>query len=111
LTFTPVANPAQPGFTITYLGLSVSDGMATTTAENTVLAGAPVIVGTLAGQQTTDSQTIDPFSTVTLTDSPGVASLDVTITLTEVDGNPTDADGTLSGAGLTEIGVGLYALA
>jgi hypothetical protein len=111
ITFTPVAHPT-PGFTITYLGISVSDGTATTSATDTVLAGAPVITGAVAGQTTTDTAPIAPFTGVVLTDSPGVASLSVTIQVTLPDGTTlTDADGVLSGAGLTKTGVGTYVLA
>ncbi|QUD86870.1 beta strand repeat-containing protein [Phenylobacterium montanum] len=110
LSFTPISHPSVPGFTVTYMGLSVSDGTATTTAQNTIQAGAPVISGTVAGQTTRDNVSIDPFAHVTLTDSPGVNSLQTTIQLDDASGNPTDANGTLSGAGLTHAGVGIYTL-
>jgi hypothetical protein len=126
LQFVPIA-PSQPGVTITDFDLSVSDGMATTTAENSVLSGAPVITGTVAGQQTKDNQTINPFSTVSVTDSPGVSGLSVTIELRDAAspqyGPGTDANGSLSlpgsvqsdpfsqqGVSLCEIAPGTYIL-
>ena len=110
LTFTPVSNPAAPGFTLTYMGLSITDGAATTTASNTIEAGAPVISGVAIGQTTADNTPIAPFSHVALTDSPGVNSLSVTIQILDASSNPTDANGVLSGAGLTQTGVGTYSL-
>ena len=111
LTFTPVSRPDVPGFTLTSIGLSVSDGTTTTTASNTIEAGAPVIAGAAAGQATLDTHPVDPFSQVVLTDSPGVTSLSVTIQVTDAGGVATDANGLLSGAGLSYVGVGLYTLA
>jgi hypothetical protein len=111
LTFTPVSRPDVPGFTLTSIGLSVSDGTTTTTASNTIEAGAPVIAGAAAGQTTLDTHPLEPFSQVVLTDTPGVASLSVTIQVTDAGGLATDANGLLSGAGLSHVGVGLYTLA
>lgn len=110
LIFTPVSNPAAPGFTLTYLGLSITDGAATATASNTIEAGAPVISGVAVGQTTADNTPLAPFSQVVLTDSPGVNSLSVTIQILDASSNPTDLNGVLSGAGLTQSGVGTYTL-
>jgi hypothetical protein len=109
LKFTPAYNAS--GFTITYVGVSVSDGTATTTASTSIESGAPVIAGTVAGQATSDTTAIDPFASVKITDSPEFTSDTVTITLTDSGGAATDADGTLSGAGLTKAGTGIYQLA
>jgi plastocyanin len=108
VVFTPSYNAS--GFTITGLGLAVSDGTATTTASTEVLAGAPVFNGTVANQPVTDIGTIAPFSTVTITDSPEFTNDTVTITVTDINNVATDANGFLAGKGLTHIGVGLYAL-
>jgi Hint domain len=120
LQFTPIANPSQPGPVTTNFALSVSDGIATATADNTVLAGAPVITGTVAGQLAAADQSINPFSTVSLTDSPGVTNLNVLIDVRDSSssssGPTTDADGSLSlpgsvqGVSLHEMFPGIYSL-
>ena len=69
-----------------------------------------MISGVVAGQTTSDEATVDPFATVSITD-PNVSQTEtITITLSH-GGTPTDADGTLSGPGLTETGTGTYELA
>jgi len=99
LEFTPIPNPAKPGLTITNFDISVSDGQSTTTAENFVLAGAPVITGTAAGQMSFEDQPVNPFTAVTVTDSPGVTNMSVIIQLRDSATSPvgptTDANGTL----------------
>ena len=80
------------------------------TAIHAVNVVPPVISGTVAGQTTTDEATDQPFAGVTITDansSPEAETL--TITLTN-DGVATDADGTLSGTGLSQTGTGTYTL-
>ncbi|HTQ82677.1 MAG TPA: Hint domain-containing protein [Pseudolabrys sp.] len=100
IEFTPIPNPSQPGFTITDFDLSVSDGLATTTAENFVLAGAPVITGAVAGQMSLEDQPVNPFSAVTVTDSPDTTNMSVIIQLRDSGTSPagptTDANGTLA---------------
>jgi plastocyanin len=108
LTFTP--SYFASGYTITTLGLSVTDGTATTTTSTSVEAGAPVILGALSGQTTSDVAPIDPFASVKIKDSPEYASDTLTITVTDANEIDTDADGSLSGAGLTKVGVGIYEL-
>lgn len=72
---------------------------------------APSIVGALAGQTVTS--VLDPFASVTITDANQNPTDSATITLTNASGKTTDANGTLTGAGLTEtaMGSGIYTLA
>jgi hypothetical protein len=111
--FTPTTTNPAAGFTITSLGVSVSDGIApaVTAPGITVYAGLPITTGTVAGQTVVDTATIAPFSAVKITDSAYFTSESVTITLTDSNGIPTDANGLLSGAGLTKVGTGVYSLA
>ena len=114
LQLTTVPNPSIPGYTITYVGMSVSDGIAPlVTADAEVLAGLPIFSGVAANQSVVDGNSIDPFSTVQITDSAGLSIQGLTITLFDSSGNyltPTDANGTLSGADLTKTDVGTYTL-
>jgi len=78
-----------------------------------VLTGLPLFSGTVLNQTVADGQTIQPFSSVAVTDSAGLTIQGFTIVLYDSSSsylNPTDANGTLSGAGLTQVGVGTYAL-
>ena len=69
----------------------------------------PVISGATAGRTVNDNATATPFSGVTITDTnPGVQEA-LTITLTNAS-VATDANGTLSGTGLTKTGTGTYTL-
>jgi hypothetical protein len=114
LQFTGVPDPSVPGYTINYVGMSVSDGIApAVSAQAEVLEGLPIFAGTAANQTVTDGQSINPFSTVAVTDSAGLTIQGFTIILYDSSSdylNPTDANGTLSGAGLTQVGVGTYTL-
>jgi autotransporter-associated beta strand protein len=104
-------NPSMPGYTITYVGMSVSDGIApAVSAQAEVLTGLPIFSGTVANQAVTDGQSINPFSTVSVTDSAGLSIQSFTIILYSTYLNPTDANGALSGANLTKVGVGTYTL-
>jgi hypothetical protein len=66
---------------------------------------APQIAGTVAGQTVASGNTINPFSTVSISDSAGAQDT-VKITLTGG-----DANGKLSGNGITETAPGVYTLA
>ena len=82
--------------------------------DATAVANGPAITGTQAGQQDPDASAIAPFATVTMTDSDPGAQDSLTLTLTDGNGVAVgDADGTLSGNGLTETapGSGVYLLA
>jgi len=117
VTFTPTAHEVAPGSTVTTgMMLSVTDGIVgspTTNNATTVIATAvndpPVISGTKSGQTVNDNATDQPFSAVTITDPDVGATETVTITLT-AGGSASDANGTLSGTGLTRTGVGTYTL-
>ena len=114
LQYTTGPNPNVPGYTITYVGMSVSDGIAPpVTSQVEVLTGLPIFSGTNANQTVVDGQSIKPFSTVAVTDSAGLSIQGMTITLYDSSSgfaSPTDANGTLSGADLTKVGVGTYTL-
>src|ERR1700730_4537431 len=62
----------------------------------------PVISGTVAGQTVASGSNIDPFSSTIIADPnnfPGAERLDantLTISLLDANGNPTDANGSLS---------------
>ncbi len=114
LQYTTGPNPNVPGYTITYVGMSVSDGIAPpVTSQVEVLAGLPIFTGTDANQTVPEGQSLHPFSTVAVTDSAGLSIQGMTITLYDSSSgfaSPTDANGTLSGADLTKVGVGTYTL-
>jgi hypothetical protein len=114
LQFTALPNPAVPGYTITYVTMSVSDGIAPpVTAAAEVLTGLPIFSGVTTNQSVVDGQSISPFSSVAVTDSAGLTIQGMSITLFDSSSNylnPTDANGTLSGANLVKTGVGSYTL-
>ncbi|HEV2364217.1 MAG TPA: hypothetical protein VGS12_08485 [Caulobacteraceae bacterium] len=106
---TPTFNAS--GFQILGVGISVSDGISTTTGGVRVLAGAPIIKGAVANQKTTDTTPIKLFSKVSISDSPEYTNDQVTIILAgSLAGAGTDANGALSGANLSHVGVGTYTL-
>jgi hypothetical protein len=72
---------------------------------------APTIAGTEAGQAVTPGNVLDPFASVTISDANANPSDAVTITLKNAGGTATDANGTLTGTGLTETAPGVYMLA
>jgi Ca2+-binding RTX toxin-like protein len=116
LLFTPTAHQVVPGGTVTTgFTLSVTDTAAETASNSTAsvittaINNPPVITGTGAGQPVNDNATDEPFSTVTIADPDFGATETVTITLTS-SGVPSDANGALSGTGLTRTGVGTYTL-
>ncbi len=73
----------------------------------------PLIVGTLAAQTVIAGNAIKPFAPVTISDSNAAPKDSVVISLIDSTGKASDANGTLSGAGLTETaaGSGVYTLA
>ena len=116
LAFAPTAHQVTPGASVaTTFTLTVLDniGVGTTNSATSVLATAandpPTVGGTKSGQSVIDEATVQPFSAVSIADPDVGATETVTITLTS--GNlASDADGTLSGTGLTKTGVGIYTL-
>ena len=115
VTFTPTNHEVAPGTsTTTGVTLSVSDGIASavTAATNIVATAqytAPTVTGLPAAESVTDAATLAPFATVTVTDPDQNAATSAIITLTN-GGGATDADGILSGGGLTRTGTGTYSL-
>jgi uncharacterized repeat protein (TIGR03803 family) len=118
LVFTPTAHQVTPGSTVTTtFGLIVvnenslvSSTNSTTTVIATAVNDSPTISGALAGQTLLDNATDKPFATVSITDPDLSVSDSVTITMKNSAGSVTDADGALSGAGLTKTGTGTYVL-
>jgi Ca2+-binding RTX toxin-like protein/plastocyanin len=116
LVFTPTAHQAAPGDTVTTgFTIAISDtlGQSATDTTTTIIATAvndpPAITGTAANHAVNDDATALPFAGVTVTDPDAGASETVTITLTD-GGVASDANGTLSGTGLTKTGTGTYTL-
>jgi RTX calcium-binding nonapeptide repeat (4 copies) len=117
LVFTPTPHQVIPGNSVTTgFKLAVTDGVGQSASDSTttVLAIAvndlPTISGTVTGQTVNDDATTQPFATTTISDPDFGATETVTITLT-AGGVASDANGMLSGAGLTRTGVGTYTLA
>jgi plastocyanin len=116
LQFAPAAHQVSPGQTVTtgftlavtQVGLTSTDSLTSVTA--TAVNDAPVISGTSGGQATTDEASLNPFANAVITDLDFGVTDSLLITLTGTGGVATDADGTLSGAGLTEIAIGVYSL-
>ena len=98
--YTSVVNPASSS-PATPLRL-MSDGTSGT-------GSVPVISGLPASETGTDAMPLAPFSVVTITDPDSTTTTSATITLNH-NGAATDADGVLSGTGLTRTGVGTYSL-
>ena len=120
LVFTPVAGAAA---TSTSIALDVANqaglqATATTNLSDTPATApsnpgttaAPMIAGIASGESTTGSATINPFGSATVSDATTNAADSATITL-DVNNAPSDANGALSGAGLTETSPGVYTLA
>lgn len=71
---------------------------------------APSIAGLPASESGSDTITAAPFNAVTVSNPDGDASDSASITLSN-NGTATDADGILSGTGLSKTGTGTYTLA
>lgn len=121
LTFTPADAAVPLTFQTTTFSLSAAQTAggstststdSTTTVVNNVTAPLPSIVsGTQPGQVVTNASTIKPFSGAAITDPNGPYATDaVYIVLANAGGTATDANGALSGAGLTKTGTGAYKL-
>ena len=117
LVFTPTQHEVAPGqVVVTNLAITVADTASTVTGGPynniyvTAVANVPAVHVTQLPAFRTDAQTATPFNGVTITDPDAGVSETATITLT-AGGSATDANGALSGAGLTKTGVGTYVLA
>ncbi len=115
LVFTPTSHEVAPGATITTdLTVTVeAAGANVAMASSNLLAKAVDTAPTLTGLNGTtkliDSTTAHPFSGLVVTDPDVGADPSATITLT-VAGAASDANGVLSGTGLSHTGAGTYAL-
>ena len=83
----------------------------TGTTITVVPLATPTIGGTVAGQSDQDESTIQPFSGVQIGDGNSGARDSLAITLTNAAGQPSDANGLLSGTALNKTGTGTYQLA
>lgn len=117
LVFTPAMHEVAPGQAVTTgFALAVTQGGATTTNTATSVVATAVndpptfsVAGPATG--TGIGSPIALFAGVSVSD-PDKGSMDsLAITLKGSSGTPTDANGTLSGTGLTKTGTGAYALA
>lgn len=114
LVFTPSAHEVAPGQTVTTtMKLVDTQGSMSVTDSNTsVVATAvndhPVISGTAPGQTTLDTTAIKPFAHTTISSIDIGVQEAVTITLLNSTGHATDANGMLSGTGLSHTGTGTY---
>lgn len=114
LVFVPTPGQVAVGHTVTTgFTISVSDGLVTTTDNNTTVVAtavnhAPTISGAMANQSVTDNSTIQPFANVTVTDvyskSPVVT---VTISLNNA-ANGVFNNGSLAAAKFYALGNGFY---
>ncbi len=117
LVFTPTAHQVAPGGTVSTTfnvtdadtaGASVSN--TTTTVRATAQNTAPAVTGLPQSESGTDVASLAPFGGVVVTDPDLGAADSASIALTSA-GVPTDADGVLTGSGLTQTGPGIYTLA
>jgi autotransporter-associated beta strand protein len=116
LMFTPTAHQVAPGGTVaTQLTATVTDTAAqtasiTSTVVATALNDTPSISGAVANQTVLSGGLLHPLSGIVIADPDAGVTDSVTLTLT-VGGTPSDANGVLSGAGLTETAAGVYTVA
>jgi plastocyanin len=118
LVFRPTAGQVAPGGTVTTdftLTEFNSDGFMTTDSNTSVNVTAASVASTIdvpnPVQAVSDESSVAAFRDVTINDPDPNPTETVTLTLTGANGvTPTDANGTLSGAGLQQTGAGTYTL-
>ena len=115
LVFTPTVHQVASGQAVTTgIALSVANGLATASGGTVLTATAlntPPSLGGAMGPQTIGvGATARPFGALTIADPDFGAMESVSVTVT-AGGSASDANGVLSGAGLTRVGVGAYVLA
>ncbi len=104
------------GSVVAQVGVSLADGTLVRLAQDAGTGTDVVLVAPLsltAGASTlsgSDAQSLRPFASVALADPNGASAESATVTLRNANGAPSDADGTLSGAGLAHTGPGTYTL-
>ena len=91
------------GHTFSVVGTAISVMLTDVTSP-------PMILGAAAGQTVNDNATLKPFSQVLVNDTSNGTADTATVTLT-AGGAASDADGALSGMGVTKTGVGTYLIA
>lgn len=115
LIYTP-PTPVSGNYIAVNAAISVSNGVTTLSDPNPVVLETvtpPAISGTISNEPVASGATIRPFASVRVADyNLSYNAQDaVTITLTDGSAAPTDADGLLTGVGLSKTGVGAYTLA
>jgi hypothetical protein len=110
LVYTPPKLPNGQGQTVT--ATASIDGQTDTVGPQTLqVVTPPTITGTVANQPLGPGSTIRPFAPASIHDSNFGYNTTLTSTITVTDGGtPTDADGLLTGTGLSKTGVGTYTL-
>ncbi len=116
LVFTPTPHQVAPGQTVaTTIQATITDTAGQQTAISSTVAATAVndapTITTPAGGTTSDETPIDPLAGLTISDPDVDATEAVTVLLLNASLTATDADGTLSGAGLTQTAPGTYTLA
>ena len=120
LVYTPPAGLAAGQGASVQAVVTVSDGVTTTTSGPIVIDSTtpPAITGAVANQPIASGGTIRPFATTSITDA-GLYSYPTGVSYSPKDvatisitdgGHATDADGLLTGPGLSKTGVGTYSL-
>jgi Ca2+-binding RTX toxin-like protein len=110
LIYTPPTLSDGSGITI---GATVSVNNAADPAGplSLVVVTPPAITGTVANEPVASGSTIHPFATIQVMDANFGYSAKTTATITLTDGGaPTDADGILTGNGLSKSGIGIYTI-
>lgn len=114
LVYTP-PTPAAGSFSAVDAKISVNDGVATVADSVPVVletVTAPAISGAVANAPVAFGASLRPFATLGVTDNNYRFDARDSATITLLDGGqPTDADGLLTGDGLSKTGTGTYALA
>ena len=111
-SYTPVKGfTGTDSFTYEAIDRSIVSAPAIVTLTVAAAPRPSVISGAVKGQTTTDAASIRVFGHVTVTDPNAGATDSIVITLVGSSGKATDADGTISGSGLTKSLVGTYVLA
>jgi len=117
LQFRPTAHQVAPGQTVnTSVTATITDSAGQSSAffstiSATAVNDAPVIGGVLGAETSAGTTPVSPFAGVTITDPDVGAQDSLVIALVNAAGALSDANGTLSGAGLTQTTTGVFALA